>query len=598
MIVDAESPPKSPASSSPTVRQTSEPSFARPVSYATFPNVRHSAQYTTINNEANSETRPLLYQPSPESIYHDADPPSYDEINPLPKVSATRKRFWIRCAAAVLAIFIFGIILHTRDINNIRRPIRTPGAPSPPKATDGPVAPLPTPNNPAPSLPPSLPVPLPPLPPVADLPDPRTVPFILPTKGRIDLCRPWAYSSKPGVSPSVSDNRPMDKLVYNIPTQAPIHMETAAVCLTRNGTSEFCEQYDDSYDSMAGKLQVIGAEIEHPQIDITIQHGSETGLDSTSVCLFNRPDENGKHRWVVGIYTWKDPTTPDRDALLVSMSIVVTLPRTQVHSFSTRLGYFTQVIGPEIKTDSNALIFDTLQAHLGARSSLAIRNVTAAVIHTSAIEDTQLVKEVRLTKSIQMRSDSGLIECLVTLVQTDLPEVRMDIRSAIGAVSAIARLEYLSHLSRPPRYNIATYSKFSPAMVFVDDPQGTSLLCHNPNVIPVFPIIRVNATSHLSIAQAVVPATFYGNLGLASKHAAIVAIDHAKDIPGRAVSYQPTSMGYKGSVQWAGRTNKLEEAGSISATTEYASARLLFLGLDDDGITDWPEDGDVVLSGQ
>lgn len=414
------------------------------------------------------------------------------------------------------------------------------------------------------------------------------------------MCRPWAYSSKPGVRPSFFDNKPIDKLVFTVPTLAPIHMETSAICLTSNGTSEFCDDYDDTQDLIAGKLQVVGADVELPQIEVSIQHGSETGLDNTAVCLMKKPDDSGKDRWVLGLYAWRDRTAADPDPLLISMSIAVILPRAQVHNFSTRLNYFTQVIGPETKTDLNTIQFDSLQARLGQRGTLLVRNVTAAVIQTKAYEDMQVVTHTRVTKSIQMQSDAGLIACNVTLVQTgSLPSVSMDIQSEIGAVSAEARLEYPSQLPNPPRFNIETYSRLSPNLVHITDPHGTSLLRQNPKVVlSVLPIIRVNATSHLSVAQVSVPPTFYGNVGLASKHAAIVMIDHAKDLPGRTVSYEPTSTGYRGTVQWTGRANGQEETGFVSAATEYASARLLFLGLNDDDITTWPESGDMIALGR
>ncbi|CAE6465893.1 unnamed protein product [Rhizoctonia solani] len=442
MILDVDSPPKSPTSSGPTVRQASGPSIGHaPVSYSTFPQTRHGTQY---NNEGSAETRPLLYQVSPESMYDDTEPPAYDEIHATPKASASRNWFWTRGAAVLLGVFLVCLTFYSYDLSKIHRPIRTPSdtpaGPSPPVTLTGsppPPSPLPSPPS-APSnpSPPSSPPPLPPLPPVSPIPDLPTLPFIPPTKGRADLCRPWAYSSKPGVRPSYSDSQPIDKLVYTVPTLAPIHLETAAICLTSNGTSELCEEYDDTYDSIAGKLQVVAAEVELPQIEVTIQHGSEAGLDSTAVCLIKRPDESGKDRWVLGLYAWRDPTTDDRDALLISMSIVVTLPRSRVHNFSTRLNYFTQVIGPETKTDSNTLTFETLQARLGERGSLLVRNVTVATIQTRAFTDTQLIEDTRVTKSAQIRSDSGMIRCWVSLVQSEgsLP-VQMDIQSEIGSES-------------------------------------------------------------------------------------------------------------------------------------------------------------------
>ncbi|KAG8734679.1 hypothetical protein FRC11_003789, partial [Ceratobasidium sp. 423] len=323
-------------------------------------------------------------------MYDDVEPPAYEEINITPKASASRNRFWTRCAAVLLGIFLICLTSYSYDLGKIRQPIRTPsdtptGPSLPVTSTKSPPSPSPLPSPPSTPPTPSPPSPspspphrapsLPPLPPVSPIPDHDlpTLPFIPPVKGRTDLCRPWAYSSKPGVRPSFSDNQPIDKLVYTVPTLAPIHMETSAICLTSNGTSEFCNEYDDTYDSIAGKLQVVGAEVELPRIEITVQHGSEAGLDSTAVCLMKRPDENGKDRWVMGLYAWRDPTTDDRDALLISMSIVVTLPRSQVHNFSTHLNYFTQVIGPETRTDSNTLTFDTLQARLGERGSLLVR---------------------------------------------------------------------------------------------------------------------------------------------------------------------------------------------------------------------------------
>ncbi|CAE6489948.1 unnamed protein product [Rhizoctonia solani] len=599
MILDVESPPKSPASSGPTVRQISGPSVNRmPVSYATFPDTRHETQRT--NHEVNSETRPLIYQTS-QPIYDDTEPPAYEDINVLPKASAAQNRFWTRCVAVLLVIVIICSTFYSYDFGKLGRPIRTPNTPGEPTKRPPPSQPS-NPNQPAPpTSSPSPPIPsLPPLPPIYNLPDSHTMPFITPKKGRIDLCRPWAYMSKPGIRPSLSDNRPIDKLVYTVPTLDPVHLETSAICLTSKGTSGSCENYDDTYDSIAGKLQVIGADVELPQIEVTIQHGSEAGLDSTAVCLMKKPDENGKDRWVLGLYAWRDPTASDRDALLISMSIVVTLPRAQAHNFSTRLNYFAQVIGPEAKTDANTLVFDSLRARLGQRGALVIRNVTAAEIQTTAFEDTQYVSETRVTKSIQMRSDSGMIGCLVTLVQTEgAPPVQMGVQSVIGAVSAQATLEYPPQLSSPPQYNVDIYSKFSPTMALIKDPWGTNLLRQNPRVAPIlFPIIRINVTSHLSVAQASVPPTFYGSLDLVSKHAAIVAIDHAKDLLGRTVSYEPTSTGYQGRVHWAGTGNNREETGFVSATTEYASARLLFLGLDDDNITDWPRGEDSAAFGR
>ncbi|KAJ1301882.1 hypothetical protein OPQ81_000722 [Rhizoctonia solani] len=600
MIIDVEAPPKSPASSGPTVRQALGPSVGRaPVSYSTFPETRHSTQ--NEYDRGNLETTTLLYQTVPQSIYDDVEPPSYDEINATPKTSASRNRLWTRCVAIFLVIFLTLSVFYSYNLSKIRRPVQTPPnvpreSPFPPSPPSNPNIPYPTSSSPSPPAQ-SLP-PLPPASPPADLP---AAPFIPPIKGRTDLCRPWAYSLESGVRPSLSDNRPVDKLVYTIPTLAPIRLETSAVCLTPNGTSAFCEDYDDSYDSIAGKLQVVGADVDLPQIEVTIQHGSEAGLDDTAVCLMKKPDENGKDRWILGLYAWKGPITDDRDALLVSVSIIVTLPRSQVHNLSTHLNYFSQVIGPEAKTDLNTLTFDTLEARLGERGSLLVRNVTVATINSKAFGDAQQLMDTRVTKLAQIRSDYGLISCSVSLVQTKgNSPVRLDLQSEIGVVTSVINLEYPLTPSNPPRFDIKAFSRFSPAIVMVKDPRGMNLLRQNPGLIPdILPIIQVNATSHLSVGQAVIPATFQGDLALSSNHAGIVAIDHAKDLPGRTISWEePTSRGYRGVVRWAGRHRKPEETGFVSATTGYASARLLFLGLDDDDITNWPEGEDAITLGR
>ncbi|CAE6447402.1 unnamed protein product [Rhizoctonia solani] len=605
MILDVEPLPKSPTSSGPTVRQAPGSSASRaPVSYATFPETHHSTRYH--NNQGSSETRPLLYNPA-QSIFDDVEPPAYDEIHTSPKDSASRNRFWTRCAAAFLLIFLLSSTLYSYNHSKIRQgakaPYDTPREPSPPgTTTQTPPSPTSPPGRgdfpPVPSAPS---VPLPPLPPSSPIPDLPGVSVILPTQGRTDLCYPWAYSSKQGVHPLASDNRPVDKLVYTVPTLAPIHMETSAICPTPEGTTKFCDQYDDTYDSIAGKLQVVGADIELPQIEITVQHGSVSGQDNIAVCLMNKPDENGEDRWVFGLYAWKDPTVHDQDSFLASMSIIVTLPRTQVHSLSTHLNYFTQTIGPEVKTDSNRLVFDTLRARLGERGSLKVRNVTVATVQTTALGDAQVIEDTRVTKSIQMQSETGFIYCILRLVHTEgSPPVQVNMQSISGTVTGKAVLEYSSRVSDLPQFDIQMHSMYSPASIMVQDPRGTSFLRQNPGLVPpVLPVIRVNSTSRLSIAQAVLPATYHGNLALTSKYAAVVTIDHAKSVARRSVSWdKPTNGGYRGAVRWVGRMDESEEASFVSATTEYATARLLFLGLDEEDRTSWPESDDSVIFAQ
>ncbi|CEL56734.1 hypothetical protein RSOLAG1IB_12002 [Rhizoctonia solani AG-1 IB] len=436
MILDVELPPKSLTSSGPTVRQTPGSSVTHPsISYATFPETNHNTQ--PERNGATPETRPLLYH-SAQSVFDDVEPPAYEEISTPPKHSASQNRLWIRCAAALLVLVLVSLTLYSYDLSIVRRrfniPTDIPNEQLPPGKTEMPPSPTSPPSRGNPSPAPSVPsLPLPPLPPTSPIPDLPDLAVILPVQGRTDLCFPWAYSSKPGLHPLASDNRPIDKLVYTVPTLAPIHLETSAICPTPEGTTKFCDQYDETYDSIAGKLQVVGADIDLPRIEITVQHGSVAGQDNVAVCLMKKSDENGGERWLFGLYAWKDPTGHGQDSLLASMSIIVTLPRTRVHSLSTKLNYFAQTIGPEVKMDSNALVFDTLQARLGERGSLTIRNVTAATIETTAFGDMQTIQDTRVTKMLQMRSDTGFISCSVSLVHDKgSSPAQIDLHSNLG----------------------------------------------------------------------------------------------------------------------------------------------------------------------
>jgi hypothetical protein len=100
---------------------------------------------------------------------------------------------------------------------------------------------------------------------------------------------------------------PIDHLVYNIPSLAPIRIEASAICPDANGVSKRCADYDDASDSVSGKLQVVGADIVRPKIDLFLQHGSEQGLDDVSVCLMREPLVEGQgiggneYKWVLGV---------------------------------------------------------------------------------------------------------------------------------------------------------------------------------------------------------------------------------------------------------------------------------------------------------
>lgn len=117
------------------------------------------------------------------------------------------------------------------------------------------------------------------------------------------------------------------------------------------------------------------------------------------------------------------------------------------------------------------------------------------------------------------------------------------------------------------------------------DPHGTQLL-RSHQFPQTLPIINVNATSRYAVAQVVVPVTYRGSVELASQYATIVTIDRASQLPGRIASWDKRGKVYRGDVQWVGRPGK---AGSVHVSTEYATSRILFLGLEDDDIERWPE---------
>jgi hypothetical protein len=74
---------------------------------------------------------------------------------------------------------------------------------------------------------------------------------------------------------------------------------------------------------------------------------------------------------------WKDLIASKKGYVLASMSIIVTLPRSYVHTLSTALDYFSQVIGPDVMTEMNTLRFDTLRVHGGQRGAVDIHASTS-----------------------------------------------------------------------------------------------------------------------------------------------------------------------------------------------------------------------------
>lgn len=80
-------------------------------------------------------------------------------------------------------------------------------------------------------------------------------------------------------------------------------------------------------------------------------------------------------------------------------------------------------------------------------------------------------------------------------------------------------------------------------------------------------------------------------MDLSSQSATLSKIDHAKDIPGRKLTwYGKSDRVQKGVVQWDGRHEREQDRGSVYVAAEYAVGRILFLGLDDDGIERWPSE--------
>lgn len=562
-------------------------------------------------NHTPSEATTLLYHQPPQSLYDDV-PPAYDEINNTIKHESSRNRFWTRFAAVFLVIFLFcsswASYQYSKSITTRPKPPGTDPIKQPPATTStSNKHPLPSPPHSSPPSPPSPtnepsdppPKPsLPPLPPIDHLPNLPEAPYVPPTSGRVDLCRPWAYSIDTGSQPSVSDNRPVDQLVYTVPSLAPLHIETSAICPSKNGGNEFCNDYDDSHDAITGKLQVVGGDVERPEIRISLQHASETGLDNVAVCLIRKPNVgegsigDGDHKWVLGLYIWKDRDTPGK-GVLASLSIFVTLPKSHPHSLSTTLNYFTQTIGPTAPTESNTLVFDTLRVHAGERGEVDIHNITAAVIQAKSLTDNIGVGFCRVTRMMHLRSEYGLLGSVITLAHTDnVPPVQVDMQTTYGGVSLRAKLEYSLTGQSTPRFGFALRSEYGLAVGIVTDPQGTQLL-RSHQLPPILPIINFNATSRFAIAQAAVPATYHGPVELSSQYAAIVTNDRASQLPGRTVSWDKSGKNiYRGDVHWLGR---IEEAGSVHVATEYATARILLLGLKDDDVDRWPDEGDNVF---
>ncbi|KAG9121072.1 hypothetical protein FRC07_003114 [Ceratobasidium sp. 392] len=537
-------------------------------SYSTFPASDSPGQYTN----AVSDITALLGNRSPEFLSGDEQPPAYEDVGPARK---TGNRFWARCAAIVLTLFLLLSSLASYRLSKRVTPIPEPPSPNRPPPGTSSTLPFHT-STSVPSSVSSMP-PLPPLPPYDPLPGPPNLPYVLPITGRTDLCRPWAYSPNSGAHPSYSDKRPTDHLTYTIPSLAPIRIETSMICFGTNDHHKRCSEYDGLDDAFSGKLQVVGGDVDLPKVELFLQHDSELGLEDVSICLMQQPlaaDEPSvrgeKQKWVLGIYIWRDPTSPARNHLLASASIMLTLPYQHTHDLTTRLRYLSQTIGCSSKTMSRLLSFGTLRLG-GSHNQIAVRNIEAETIEGVSDDSPLSVADSRVNKSLNLQSTYGVVDAVVDLEYPLVPTIN------------------------PPQFSIVAYSRFSRATLWVTDQKGTDALrtSHIPSVLPT---IRMNLTSQYAIAQVIAPATYHGSVDLKSHYARTGAIDHAEHLPGRAIEWLDRGDSTRGNVRWDGVQRGDE--GRIYVATEFATSRLLFFGLEDGSLENWPKESNGMEFGR
>ncbi|KAG9074443.1 hypothetical protein FRC06_010690 [Ceratobasidium sp. 370] len=292
------------------------------------------------------------------------------------------------------------------------------------------------------------------------------------------------------------------------------------------------------------------------------------------------------HKWVISLNIWKDPTSPTRNNLLASASIILTLPYSHVHNLFTRINYFTQTIGPKEDANSPLLSFGTLKL-LGNNGRIEVHNVEAAIVEGRSGADSLLVQDSRIKKSLSLESQYGMVSCNVTLVQTEGgPPTQVDLRSRAGVADAVVDLEYAVHSIQAPRFEVKAFSQFSRAMVWVTDHQGTELL-RTHITPPTLPTILMNLTSQFATAQITIPATYHGSLDFRSESAAVSIIDDSTQLRGRSIQWlDQTRDAVRGNVWWAG-ANRGEE-GSVRVSTEFAAVRALLLGLNEEWREKWP----------
>ncbi|KAG8788394.1 hypothetical protein FRC12_014638 [Ceratobasidium sp. 428] len=444
-------------------------------------------------------------------------------------------------------------------------------------------------------------VPLPPLPPYNHFPTTPNSPYVLPDVGRIDLCRPWAYSLDTGARPTYSDGKPVDRLLYTVPSIAPIHIEASAVCPTSEGLNRYCTEYDDSKDAVSGKLNVVGGDVELPTVELFVQHGSELGLEGLSICLVQQSLSEGEviggkdYKWVLGINIWKDPTSDTPNNFLASVSIIITLPYSKPHNLMTRINYFTQTIGRKESEKSSLLSFETLRLRTN-NGNIQISNVQASTIDGYSEYDWVSVGDSRITKSLDLRSKYGIVSCNATLAQTGSGHpVRVNLESTARQVKST---KYPLGSTEAPRFEVSAFSQFSRAMIWMTDHLGTEFLRTNKHP-SVLPSIFMNLTSQFAAAQVLLPATYHGSIDFGSESAAIRIIDEACQLPGRTVQWlEQSTNALRGNIRWT--SGAKGEAGSVRASTEFAVVRALFLGLNDEWRVKWPvpKEGQNQMSGR
>ncbi|KAH7320494.1 hypothetical protein B0J17DRAFT_295371 [Rhizoctonia solani] len=172
--------------------------------------------------------------------------------------------------------------------------------------------------------------------------------------------------------------------------------------------------------------------------------------------------------------------------------------------------------------------------------------------------------------------------------------VEVDVRTMFATISIDATLEYSVQSKTTPQFDINLYSTYSPAILYTRDPRGTNSLA-NKTPPSILPLIHANVTSQYAMAQASVPATYHGSIELSSEYAAIATNDRAKPLANRSVSWKErVGMVYRGVVGWT--TNGMPlRTGSVTVSTQFATARLMFLGLMDAETYRWQEEGTEIV---